>query len=172
MGKIADVQLRSKAAILAQEGYSYSVIGDKLRWSKSWVAKWVERSKQGELGDHTRCGRPKILTQAAIKIIKNAKYRRGFGLRQIEKSLKAGGLKGNKETIRNYMKVELKWRSWKRRKAPLLIEVQKKKRLLFTWEHRHWKFKDWSNVLFSDDSPYHVFHVPNSCNDTVWVSQE
>ena len=29
-------------------------------------------------------------------------------MRQIEKSLKAGGLKGNKETIRNYMKVELK----------------------------------------------------------------
>src|ERR1043165_4024322 len=97
MGKIADVQLRSKAAILAQEGYSYSVIGDKLGRSKGWVAKWVERSKQGDLGDHARCGRPKILTQAAIKIIKKAKYRRGYGLRQIEKSLKAGGLKGNKE---------------------------------------------------------------------------
>src|ERR1043165_1237586 len=106
MGKIADVQLRSKAAILAQEGYSYSVIGDKLGRSKGWVAKWVERSKQGELGDHARCGRPKILTQAAFKIIKKAKYRRGYGLRQIEKSLKVGGLKGNKETIRNYMKVE------------------------------------------------------------------
>ena len=84
---IADVQLRSKAAILAEEGYSYSVIGDKLGRSKGWVAKWVERSKQGELGDHAQCGRPKILTQAAIKIIKKAKYRRGFGLRQIEKFL-------------------------------------------------------------------------------------
>ena len=62
MGKISDVQLRSKAAILAQEGYSYSVIGDKLGWLKSWVAKWVERSKQGELGNHTQCGQPKILT--------------------------------------------------------------------------------------------------------------
>src|SRR5688572_21518850 len=67
MGKIADVQLRSKAAILAQEGYSYSVIGHKLGRSKGWVAKWVERSKQGELRDHARCGRPKISTQAAIK---------------------------------------------------------------------------------------------------------
>ena len=124
MGKISDVQLCSKAAILAQEGYSYSVIGDKLGRSKGLVAKWVERSKQGELGDHTGCGRTKILTQAAIKINKKAKYRQGFGLRQIEKSLKAGGLKGNKETIRNYMKVELKWRSWKCRKAPLLTEAQ------------------------------------------------
>ena len=82
MSKIADVQLRSKAAILAEEGYS--VTGDKLGQSKGWVAKWVERSKQGELGDHARCGRPKILAQTAIKIIKKAKYRQGFGLRQIE----------------------------------------------------------------------------------------
>ena len=81
MAKIADVLLRSQAVILAQEGYSYSVIGTKLGRSKRWVVKWVERSKQGELGDRTRCGRPKILTQAAIKIIKKAKYRRGFGLR-------------------------------------------------------------------------------------------
>src|ERR1700733_11917098 len=72
---IADVQLRSKAAILAEEGYSYSVIGDKLGRTKDWVAKWVERSKQGELGDHARCGRPTTLTQTAIKIIKKAKYR-------------------------------------------------------------------------------------------------
>ena len=131
MRKIADVHLRSKADILDEEGYSYSVIGDKLGWSKGWVAKWVEGSKQGELGDHARCGRPKILTQAAIKIIKKAKYRRGPGLRQIEKSLKTGGLKDNKETDRNYMKGELKWRSWKRRKAPLLTDAQRNKRLLF-----------------------------------------
>ena len=93
-------------------------------------------------------------------------------MRQIETSLKAGGLKGNKETIKNYMKVELKWRSWKCRKAPLLTEAQKKKRLLFAREHRLWKFKDCSNVLFSDKSPYQVFYVPNSCNDTVWGLQE
>src|SRR6218665_1062932 len=127
MSKIADVQLPSKASILAEEGYSYSVIGDKLGRSKGWVAKWVERSKQGELGDHARCGRPKILTQAAIRIIKKAKYRRGFGLRQIEKSLKAGGPKSNKETIRNYLKVEVKWRCWKRRKASLLTDARGKK---------------------------------------------
>src|SRR6218665_371184 len=103
-------------------------------------------------------------------IIKKAKYRRGFGLRQIEKSLKAGGLKGNKETIRNYM--ELKWRCWKCRKAPLLTDAQRKKWLLFAWQYRHWKFEDRCNVLFSDKSLYQVFYVPNSRNDTVWGSQE
>ena len=45
MGKIADVQLCLKAAILAQEEYSYSIIGNKLGQLKGWVAKWVETSK-------------------------------------------------------------------------------------------------------------------------------
>src|SRR6218665_3266499 len=46
------------------------------------------------------------------------------------------------------------------------------KRLLFARQHRHWKFEDWCNVLFSGESPYRVFYVPNSRNDTVWGSQE
>ena len=172
MREITDIQLRSKAVILAQEGYSYSVIGNKLRRSKGWVAKWVKRSKKGQLVNRERPDRSKVLTKAAVKIIKKAKYRRGFGLRQIEKSLKASGLNGSKETIRHYMKQELKWKSWRRRKAPLLTEAHKKKRLLFAREHKHWTVEDWSNVLFSDESPYQVFYVPNPRNDTVWGSQE
>ena len=86
-------------------------------------------------------------------------------MRQIEKSLKAGGLKGNKETIRNYMKVELKLDTLKGSIADRGLE---EKRLLFAREHRHWKFEDWCNVLFSDESMYQVFYVPNSCHDTVW----
>src|SRR6218665_1425275 len=34
------------------------------------------------------------------------------------------------------MKVELKWRCGKRRKAPLLTDAQRKKRLLFAPQHR------------------------------------
>ena len=50
MSKIADIQLRSKAVILAEEGYSCSVIGYKLGQSKGWVAKWVERKIVGHGG--------------------------------------------------------------------------------------------------------------------------
>src|SRR6218665_1538064 len=59
-----------------------------------------------------------------------------------------------------------------RRKAPLRTDAQRKTRLLFARQHRHWKFEDWCNVLFSDESPYQVFYVPYSPNDTVWGSQE
>ena len=57
-------------------------------------------------------------------------------------------------------------------KGSIANRAQNKKGLLFAREHRHWKFEDWCNVLFSDKSPYQVFYVPNSHNDTVWGSQE
>lgn len=40
MGKISHVQLRSKAVIIAQEGYSYSVIGVKLGQQSEITWKW------------------------------------------------------------------------------------------------------------------------------------
>ena len=43
---------------------------------------------------------------------------------------------------------------------------------MFAWEHRHWKFKVWCNVLISDESPYQVFYVLKPRNDTVWGLQE
>ena len=43
MAKVSDIQLRAQAVILAQEGYSYTIIGQKLKCSKWWVGKWVSR---------------------------------------------------------------------------------------------------------------------------------
>src|SRR4051812_42067402 len=39
-------------------------------------------------------------------------------------------------------------------------------------EHQQWTVDDWSNVMFTDESPFKVFYVPNPQNDTVWGSQE
>ena len=38
--------------------------------------------------------------------------------------------------------------------------------------HRHWTEEDWSDVMFTDESPFKVFYVPNPKNDSVWGSQE
>ena len=40
MAKVSDIQLRAQAVILAQEGYSYTITGQKLKRSKRWVGKW------------------------------------------------------------------------------------------------------------------------------------
>src|SRR6218665_3398562 len=72
------------------------------------------------------------------------------------------------------MKVELKWRCWKRRKAPLLTDAQRKNGCYSSDSIDIGNSK--TGVMFylpsSDESSYQVFYIPNSRNDTVWGSQE
>jgi hypothetical protein len=70
------------------------------------------------------------------------------------------------------MSNELKWKNFRRKKQPLLTEAHKKRRLVFAREHSNWTVEQWSDVMFTDESPFKVFYIPNSRNDTVWGSQE
>jgi transposase len=173
MASVSDIQLRSQAVVLAQEGYSHAIIAQKLNRSKRWVTKWVCRRRENQLlVDKPRCGRPKVLSNVAKKLIRNIKYKRGQGLRRLVKQLKARGEAGGKDAIRDYMSKELEWKNWRRQKQPLLTECHKKRRLVFARQHKHWTVEEWSNVMFTDESPFKVFYVPNSRNDTVWGSQD
>ena len=173
MVKVSDIQLRAQAVVLASEGYSYSVIAKKLNRSKWWVYKWVGRNRDDKLlVDKPRSGRPRVLSNVAKKLIRNVKYKRGHGVRKIEKQLKARGETGCRETIRKYMSNELKWQNFRRKKQPLLTTAHKKRRLLFAREHSKWTVEQWSDIMFMDESPFKVFYIPNSRNDTVWGSQE
>ena len=60
--------------------------------------------------------------------------------------LKARGESGSKDIIRRFMKTDLKWKSWRRKKLAFLTETHKKKRVAFAKEHRHWTADVWSNV--------------------------
>ena len=173
MAKVSDIQLRAQAVILAQEGYSYTIIGQKLKRSKRWVGKWVSRCLKNPIFvDKSRCGRPKVLSNVAKRFIRSAKYKRGQSLRRMAQQLTARGEAASKNSIRDYMRKELHWKSWRRKKQPLLTESHKKRRIKFAQEHKHWTVEDWSDVLFTDESPFKVFYVPNSRNDTVWGLQE
>ena len=170
MDKINDIKLRAQAIILASDGYSHSIIGEKLQRSKRWVTKWVVRGRVNDtLIDRKRSGRSKILSNAAKRFIRATKYKRGQGVRRIENQLK---VRGSRETIRRYMVNDLKWRKWRRKRLPMLTTAHKQRRISFAREHRHWTVEDWSNVMFTDESPFKVFYAPNAQNDTVWGSQE
>jgi hypothetical protein len=173
MAKVRDIQLRAQAIVLAKEGYSYSVIAEKLNRSKWWVTKWIRRNRDDELlVDKPRSGRPTVLSNVAKKLIRNIKYKRGHGVRRLENQLRARGKAGSRETIRKYMLNELKWQNFRRKKQPLLSKAHKKRRLVFAREHSNWTVEQWSDVMFTDESLFKVFYIPNSRNDTVWGSQE
>ena len=103
------------------------------------MTKWVGRNKDTELlVDKPRSGWPTVLSSVTKKLIRNAKYKRGHGVRRLEKQLKAQGETGCRETIRKHMSNELKWWSFRRKKQPLLTKAHKKRRLVFPCEHSKW----------------------------------
>lgn len=67
------------------------------------------------------------------------------------------------------MRTTLKWKSFKRQKVPKLTAAYKVCRVNFA---KKFKYIDWSCVMFTDESPFKLYYVPNSKNDVVWGSQE
>jgi len=172
MTALNESQIRAQAILLLQEKYSYSLIAKRLGRSKAWVVKWANRYKQNTddtLQNRRQLKRQSVLTVAAQKIINKCKYRRGQSVRKLEYNLKAKKLAGCRETIRRYLRHKLKWRSLKRMKVPKLTAAYKTRRVNFA---KKYKGIDWSRVMFSDESPFKLFYVPNSKNDVVWGSQE
>ena len=109
------------------------------------MTKWVGRNRDDELlVDKPRSGRPTVLSNVAKKLIRNVKYKRGHGVRRLEKQLRARGETGSRETIRKYMSNELKWQNVRRKKQPLLSKAHKKRRLVFAREHSNWTVEHWT----------------------------
>ena len=63
--------------------------------------------------DKERTGKPKILNEAAKRILNKAKYKRGNSSRQISQQLASKGYVGGKNTIWRFMKSE-GWRLLRR----------------------------------------------------------
>ena len=172
MAALNEEQIKAQAITLLEEKYSYGVISKKLGRSKSWISKWANRYKRDPnetLQSRYKGGRKSVLTAAAQKLIRQSKYVRGQSLRKLESRLKDKRLGGCKETIRQYMRTTLKWKSFKRQKVPKLTGAYKVRRVNFA---KKFKDIDWSRVMFTDESPFKLYNVPNSKNDVVWGSQE
>ena len=139
MAALNESQIRAQAITLFEEKYSYSVIGNKLGRSKSWISKWAKRYKQSQnetLRNRYHGGRKSVLTAAAQELIKQSKYRRGQSLRKLERRLKDKRLAGSKETIRHYMRTTLKWKSFKRQKAWTSVPLTTLKNLIGSMPNR------------------------------------
>jgi len=89
--------LRARAFILRSTGLSVKEIAKKkkkLEKSERWVVKWSSRNEGIE--DKKRTGRLKVLTEAAKKILKKAKCKRGNSTIQLSQQLASKGLVGGK----------------------------------------------------------------------------
>ena len=86
--------LRTQAFILRSTSLSVKEIAKKLEKSERWVVKWWSRNEGFE--DKKQTGGPKVLNEAAKKVLKKAKYKRGNSTRQLSQQLAGKGLLGGK----------------------------------------------------------------------------
>ena len=114
--------LRAQASILRSTGLSVKEISKKLKKSERWVVKWSSRNDGFE--DKKRTGRPKILNEAAKRILNKAKYKRGNSTRQLSQQLASKGHVEGKNTIWRFMKSE-GWRPLRRQKKNMLTAKQR-----------------------------------------------
>ena len=50
-----------------------------------------------------------------------------------------------------------------------MTDIQKEKRLKFCIEKKNWTKDDWKRILWSDESPFELFHTSNRQNDRIWA---
>ena len=98
---------------------------NKLKKSERWVVKWSSRNDGFE--HKKRTGRPKILNEAAKRILNKAKYKRGNSTRQLSQQLASKGHVEGKNTIWRFMKSE-GWRPLRRQKKNMLTAKQRETR--------------------------------------------
>ena len=115
--------LGAQASILRSTGLSVKK-KIPISWKKSerWVVKWSSRNDGFE--HKKRTGRPKILNEAAKRILNKAKYKRGNSTRQLSQQLASKGHVEGKNTIWRFMKSE-GWRPLRRQKKNMLTAKQR-----------------------------------------------
>ena len=98
-------------------------------------------------------GRPRKLTQQAIKTIKKALQKNPSLTAKSLKTLHPDELKDiSLRTIRRVILVDLKLGSFVTRKKPFLSKSMKIKRLKFARKYIKWTAKDWGEIVFTDES--------------------
>ena len=112
--------------------------------------------------------RPKTVTREAKIVISKSLGKIRQSTRKIATKLKQKGYVISKSTVHRYLKDTIGATAYKRPKIPKLIEKQRENRLKFCIERENWDLDEWKRVLWSDESPYELFHPSSAQNDRDW----
>ena len=103
------------------------------------------------------------------KIIIRKSIGKGYNsTRNLAKYISSRTVSISKDTIHRYLRDTIGAKAYKRPSYPKLTEKQKLKRLEFCQVCKTWTGRDWERVLFSDESPFELFHPTNKQNDRFW----
>ena len=170
MVKEHPIQKRNMAIGMLKGGMTQSCVSKEIGANIRTIRRWWENHMKGIALDNTPGrGRKKSLPKVAKIIISKSLNKKQQSTRKLTKRLKRNGITVSYMTVQRYLKTTIGAKSYKRPLMPRLSPKQKENRLTFCKERLKWTVEDWRRVLFSDESPFEVFHTPNRQNDRIWT---
>ena len=170
MAKHQRESTHSRAVGMIAGGMTHGQVAEALGVSRRTICRWLSRDKSGQtLESKPSRGRKSYISRVAKIVIAKSVLKRGQSTRKLARRLTASGHPVSKSAVHRYLRVTMKLKPIKPRLQPKLTEPQKKRRLEFAMARRNWTVKDWRRVLFSDESPFELYHPPNRQNDRVWA---
>lgn len=150
---------RASIITLHNEGFNTRHIASRMMVAPSTVVKCVKRFKETTKNtDRPRSGRPRVTTNREDKrIIITSKRQRTLTAPEIREEINCLRTEPLSVTTvrRRLLAVGLRGRI--AAKKPLLREANKEKRLKWAHDHLNWTSKEWSKVLFTDESKFDLF---------------
>lgn len=152
-------ETRQSILVLRNEGYSMREIAKKLKISYNSVYYSLQRTAQtGSNQSRKRSGRPRCTTEQEDKYIRVSSLRN----RRLTGPQLASSLNSTRKTPVSTSTVKRRLRDSGvtgrvAKKKPYLRLANKRKRLRWAKEHRHWTEEDWKKVLWTDESKFEVF---------------
>ena len=152
-------ETRQSILVLRNEGYSMREIAKTLKISYNGVYYSLQRTAQtGSNQSRKRSGRPRCTTEQEDKYIRVSSLRN----RRLTGPQLASSLNSTRKTPVSTSTVKRRLRDSGlqgrvAKKKPYLRLANKRKRLRWAKEHRHWTEEDWKKVLWTDESKFEVF---------------
>ena len=157
MAKHQRESTRSRAVGMIAGGMTHGQVAEALGVSRRTICRWLSRDRSGQtLESKPGRGRKSSISRVAKIVIAKSVLKRGQSTRKLARRLTASGHPVSKSAVHRYLRVTMKLKPIKPRLQPKLTEPQKKKEAGVA--RRNWTVKDWRRVLFSDESPFELYH--------------
>ena len=161
---------RYRAVGMVNGGTPQVQVAKELRIEPRTLRRWMALDRKGEaLENRGGRGRKTAMSRVAKIVVAKSVMKRHQSTRKLARKLSAKNHPASKSAVHRYLRQCLRLKPLKPRVEPKLTAAQRRKRLDFAKSRINWSIQDWRRVLFSDESPFELFHPPNRQNDRVWA---
>jgi transposase len=157
---------RIRCITYRDQGKSIRWIANKLNRGTKFVNKWCNKSID-DCKVKPRPGRPKILTNASKRIIRNSRNKRGGSTRKLRDRIRPIQSVSHQTVWR--FQCEENVRPYRRRPQPPFSTRNINDRRAFAYEYGDWTEDDWEDVIFTDETDFTLSERQSHGVEQIWT---